>query len=425
MPENGDQTARTPASQAAQSPALRYREETSAYRLLIILFFVWLASYASFHSISFILDRGNSCRTEGEERICPDVLSKPWGEAVRASDFDFYRPIYDRDLLLKFFSPADVEQFILDKDADYERTAELALKEREEALADAAGFLRGQTTPGALPAAFLGAGLREGDTLALFMSEERYRSLNMGNLIAWYEKQQGRIDPERIADYEFHYAELLAVKAKEDAFRLEVSQYGEQLDHDVSFLWLYHDSLTWGWIPELIFWSILGVLIHTIVALMTTTRAEIEGRRATSDAEPMPRYNPRRFIMLFPRLILAPVVAIVVLALVVTGLTDLEVTISNLPFFLLFAFLAGFASERFTAIIRNVVNHLIPRFEINPDKFDSVYGSEVRRRVSERTRNVASNFRELEEVVKDEVATSAADEIEKRLKRRASGEPKG
>ena len=70
------------------------------------------------------------------------------------------------------------------------------------------------------------------------------------------------------------------------------------------------------------------------------------------------QYSPEKFFLFFPRLFIAPILSVVILALVAGGITDAGIDLANLSQFLIFSFLLGFNVENLTQVIRDVSNHL-------------------------------------------------------------------
>ena len=63
--------------------------------------------------------------------------------------------------------------------------------------------------------------------------------------------------------------------------------------------------------------------------------------------------------MLFiPRLFLAPLLSVVIIAFIASGESGYQINLQNLPAFLVFAFLMGFNSESLTRTIRDLFNRV-------------------------------------------------------------------
>ena len=225
--------------------------------------------------------------------------------------------------------------------------------------------------------------------------------------IGWLQQNRARLSE----DFEGQYLTSIALLRNADdlenaAIHRALSQ-AENLDEQLSFEWLYSPS--GGWVFHLLVWSWFGVFAHTLVALSASVRAKYGATTKTRFGETAYEggelYSPQIFLLIFPRLVMAPLIAIVVLALAVTELTGISVTVSNLPMFLIFSFITGFASERFTGVIREVVNYFIPRLRISEHRAELAYGEEARARVRALNRNRPGNIREFRDVLKDNVRT--------------------
>lgn len=116
-----------------------------------------------------------------------------------------------------------------------------------------------------------------------------------------------------------------------------------ELQAQKSFLWLYHDGSKWIW--ELVFWSLFGLFCCTLVNLTKRVRDQ--------------DYVPGEFCFLFPRLILAPVMGVVIVALLSSGYSVQDQNLNNFPYFLMLAFFIGFSSENITTKIREMSNHVL------------------------------------------------------------------
>ena len=73
------------------------------------------------------------------------------------------------------------------------------------------------------------------------------------------------------------------------------------------------------------------MLANTIIKLIGAMRGD--------------KYQPREFCLIFPKSILAPVLAMVITALWASGLSDSKISFTNLPYLLVLFFLLGFATE--------------------------------------------------------------------------------
>lgn len=130
-------------------------------------------------------------------------------------------------------------------------------------------------------------------------------------------------------------------------FIIELQRNVKNFRPNVSFSWLYHDDNS-GWVIELVFWTIAGLLCNTVIILNTSLTEE--------------NYSSNRFFLFIPRLFIAPILSIVVVALIAGGFTDAGVDLSNLPQFLILSFLLGFNVENLTQVIRRASNHFFGNF---------------------------------------------------------------
>lgn len=112
---------------------------------------------------------------------------------------------------------------------------------------------------------------------------------------------------------------------------------------DISFSWLYHDN-DLGWLIELVFWSVAGLLCNTVIMLNLALTSK--------------QYSPAQFFLFIPQLFIAPILSVAILALVAGGITDSGIELANLSQFLIFSFLLGFNVENLTMVIREISNNL-------------------------------------------------------------------
>lgn len=155
---------------------------------------------------------------------------------------------------------------------------------------------------------------------------------------------------------------------------VEVAQYEEAVWHgalertanlysDVSFQWVWVERHTW--VFELVFWSLIGVIVQAISTVSAASRP-------SSVAPGFTAYDPGELMQTFSRFFTAPIIAIVVTGMVASGLTGLEISLANAPFFLTFAFISGFASERFVALIKVAIKKILPRLEVQEEKLENL-----------------------------------------------------
>ena len=122
-----------------------------------------------------------------------------------------------------------------------------------------------------------------------------------------------------------------------------VSNVLQNYTPQVSFSWLFHENAS-GWLIELVFWTWAGLLVNSVILLNTALRED--------------DYDSNRFFLFIPRFFIAPLLSIVVVAMIAAGFTDAGLDLTNLPSFLLLSFLLGFNVENLTHLVHKASNTL-------------------------------------------------------------------
>ena len=150
------------------------------------------------------------------------------------------------------------------------------------------------------------------------------------------------------------YALVKLQHEREHQYIAQVEEYIASMDAYMSFEWLNRLP----WLVQLIFWTWFGVLINNIVWLIRLTK----NRKEESDLA----YTSEVYVMLFPRLVIAPFISIIFLAMISSGMASFDISnLNNLPAFLVAAFFLGFMSESITLRIRQFFNKLLDSVETN------------------------------------------------------------
>ncbi|MBA6291984.1 hypothetical protein H4J58_16065 [Colwellia sp. MB3u-70] len=139
---------------------------------------------------------------------------------------------------------------------------------------------------------------------------------------------------------------------REQLYLAQVANYVNSMQAYMSFEWLNRLP----WIVQLIFWTWFGVLINNIVWLirLTKSRKEEDDLAFTSEV----------YVMLLPRLVIAPFISVIFLAMISSGIASFDISnLNNLPAFLVAAFFLGFMSESITLRIRQFFNKLLDSIE--------------------------------------------------------------
>ncbi|TWX64302.1 hypothetical protein ESZ36_20215 [Colwellia demingiae] len=147
-------------------------------------------------------------------------------------------------------------------------------------------------------------------------------------------------------------SELEFLQALQEGSKMRLSQSAKNLQPQLSFMWLYHSGN--GWIAELIFWALFGLYSCTLVNINKRIR--------------LSNYEAKEFVLLFPRMLLAPTLSIVVIALLSSGYADQQSNLNNFPYFLMLAFFLGFNSESLTGIIRDTSNKILRPISLSTEK---------------------------------------------------------
>lgn len=164
--------------------------------------------------------------------------------------------------------------------------------------------------------------------------------------------------PERL---QYETDALTALTNAETQAWLDAKSIVATLEKDLSLDWLWNAN--GGWIWELAFWCWFGVLTNTGFALITASR-NMEATDANG-------YEAKQFLYLFPKLLFAPFIAIVVASFIISGITDFTLSLADAWVFLMFAFLSGFAAERFVGIVRAGLARIMPRLQVSDAKLDT------------------------------------------------------
>ena len=135
---------------------------------------------------------------------------------------------------------------------------------------------------------------------------------------------------------------------REQRYLQDTAEYIKSFKSHMSFSWLGNLN----WITQLVFWTWFGVLINNIVWLIRSTKN-------AADKDDLP-FTPATYITLFSRIVIAPFISIIFLAMVSSGMASFDISnLNNLPAFLVAAFFLGFMSEAVTLRIRQFFNKLV------------------------------------------------------------------
>lgn len=154
-------------------------------------------------------------------------------------------------------------------------------------------------------------------------------------------------------------AEAIAILARQGCDEAQTIQGMRNelltLDYAVSFAFL--DGTGAKWILHLIAWSLFGLFANSLAGLMKAVKNN--------------SYNGLIFAFIYPKMLLAPLIAVVVVALVVYGLFTTQLNLANQPMFLVFAFLSGYASEKFNGILQDAAHGILASQKFDQKKLES------------------------------------------------------
>lgn len=129
------------------------------------------------------------------------------------------------------------------------------------------------------------------------------------------------------------------------------------LQPPLNFSWLYSDGV-W-WLVHLFYWTTMGVLLDALFRL--------------NQAVAKKDYDPVQFAMTIPKLISAPFMSLLVVALWGAGFTESGITFVNLPYMMFVFFALGFASNRVTRLVRDATKGVLRGFSLSEDKLRAQY----------------------------------------------------
>lgn len=312
-------------------PISWFESAATALAFMVLTLFATAAFYIWAHS------RGPS----GLERHLAAMA-----QAVRFSADGFCSPWFDDAALERWYGRGEiaaVKSRIKEKAADVARQN---AQERRQVLGQVRDLgVRGVSDAG--PLAFLPApGHDTGDAA--------WNAIRLDEVSSWLEGKAPLFAAARQPDV-VRLGEALDRQQEREADRRRLLQAElGSLDSALSFAWLKVEGAGWVW--EVIAWSIFGVIANTIVGLIQAAGAH--------------RYKADEFVLVFPKLALAPLLALVAVALWSSGFSTASVTFVNLPLFLVLAFSLGLATEQLYTALRQAAQWLVARFTaLDEDKF--------------------------------------------------------
>ncbi len=255
--------------------------------------------------------------------------------AVQLSPDGTFKPFFLEGELERFFSKAqinDLEKRLGDK------AAELSQRELERrrsvflpAIQATKELLPGYNPPGVL-----------GRDTAKVTDEDLLRE-DLSILIPWLTNNPGRFAPENRALFQELAQQFIALDLAEERIREQLRAESAALKPPLPFGWLFTEG-AW-WTIEVLVWSFLGVLANSIIGLILACRRSA--------------YAPSEFVLVIPKIFLAPLLAFVIIAFWSTGFSESKITYLSLPYFLVMSFLLGFVTEGLYEKLRDLANLVV------------------------------------------------------------------
>ena len=294
-------------------------------------------------------------------------FSIPWDKALRVSEIGYMEPKFDDAELSRYFRQDRINEIERRIQDELREIKAVTLPKRINALNEAGHFACGALSNMAPPPILALAGATmplPNNPCVRFVNNRAptsldYQLADFAELIAWLESVRDHVHPEKLGRYYYTLNVLRGIDREEKKIIEGLRTDLRQIDTNASFSWLANND---QWVLELFFWSIIGVLVNSIAAVMSAIK------------DPEQAYHQDLLLLTFPKLLIAPVIAIVIVATIVYGLTDQEINLSHQPMLLFFAFISGFASERFSQLLRDGVNNFIPGLRLTAEKIKGVVG---------------------------------------------------
>lgn len=177
-------------------------------------------------------------------------------------------------------------------------------------------------------------------------TDVEWNSLQLPFVRDWLKDNIKLLAPDKTVDATRLLAALEAQIERENERKERLRSEVHVLDAALSFSWLLIDHSNWVW--EVVAWTWFGVLANTLIALIHSSRDK--------------NYKADEFVLVFPKLLLAPLLSVVCVALWSSGFTSAPVTFVNLPLFLVFSFSLGLVTEQLYDLLRSSARWLVERF---------------------------------------------------------------
>jgi hypothetical protein len=173
-----------------------------------------------------------------------------------------------------------------------------------------------------------------------------WTGLNLEEIRRWLDSRRSRLAVEKQNDLEAQIAAIERQIQRESVRKTNLSTELRALESGLSFNWLHIAGA--AWVLEVISWTIFGFFANTLITLFQHCR------KGT--------YSADEYILIFPKLVLAPLLSVVAVALWSSGISSAPINFLNLPIFLIFSFSLGFCTEQLYGALKDVTGWFLSRF---------------------------------------------------------------
>ncbi len=266
--------------------------------------------------------------------------AEPWRpeQAVQFATDGTLRPIYAQSELERFYSKARIAELVQRIEAKRAALSRDVLHERRDLFLPVMTANTRSLVWETAPPGVLGKSPAQA-------TDDDFLLANLPRLEQWLHSKTPTLTvPANQAVFRAAAEGVREQISREADLRNELAVELRGLDPILPFGWLYVQG--GGWLVEVVFWSLLGVLANTIIGIILACRDD--------------RYQPEEFVMVIPKVLLAPLLAVICVAIWTTGLTESKVSYLNLPYFLVFSFFLGFLTEGLYTRLRDFANLIVP-----------------------------------------------------------------
>ena len=320
-------------------------KQINAYKISLTLVFIWLISYTLYQSLRdtnidelftlHIIELPTQSGNISQRVKCKEPCLTTTPAAITFSTLSMKFSINDF-VLHQILNDNEIEEFEENINNKYNEDTELLLQAKSTAI-DSILSLSKRRAEGS------NFEMYTKQSLVQYDSDNAKLIFNLDHVKNLIETYDNWSDDNAIKERDVTLSLIFQYNQMKQSFINELKRNVKGFKPDISFSWLYHDN-DLGWLIELVFWSVAGLLCNTVIMLNLALTSK--------------QYSPAQFFLFIPQLFIAPILSVVILALVAGGITDSGIELANLSQFLIFSFLLGFNVENLTMVIREISNNL-------------------------------------------------------------------